>query len=108
MKTAYTKPRAVAKPPSEDFLTTLEALRVPGVRIAGKTGTAQITRPSGRVDEAWFICFAPLENPEIALAVAVDGNVPGENFAGGIYSVPIASAILKKYFEKHRQGVAVN
>jgi penicillin-binding protein 2 len=89
-------------------LTTLEALRVPGVRIAGKTGTAQITRPSGRVDEAWFICFAPLENPEIALAVAVDGNVPGENFAGGIYSVPIASAILKKYFEKHRQGVAVN
>jgi penicillin-binding protein 2 len=89
-------------------LTTLEALRVPGVRIAGKTGTAQIMRPSGRVDEAWFICFAPLENPEIAVAVAVDGNVPGENFAGGIYSVPIASAILRKYFEKHHPGLAAN
>jgi penicillin-binding protein 2 len=65
-------------------------------------------RPSGRVDEAWFICFAPLENPEIAVAVAVDGNVPGENFAGGIYSVPIASAILRKYFEKHHPGLAAN
>ena len=89
-------------------LTTVEALRVPGVRIAGKTGTAQIVRPSGMVDEAWFICFAPLENPQIAVAVAVDGNVPGENFAGGIYSVPIASAILKKYFEKRHAGVAAN
>jgi len=89
-------------------LTTVEALRVPGVRIAGKTGTAQIMRPSGKVDEAWFICFAPLESPEIAVAVAVDGNVPGENFAGGIYSVPIASAILRKYFEKHRAGAAAN
>jgi penicillin-binding protein 2 len=39
---------------------------VSGVDIAGKTGTAQITRPQGKVDEAWFICFAPLENPEIA------------------------------------------
>jgi penicillin-binding protein 2 len=62
-------------------------------------------RPKGKVDEAWFICFAPLENPEIAVAVAVDGSV-GENFAGGIYSVPIASAILKKYFEKRHAGVA--
>ncbi len=88
-------------------LTSLATLRVPGVRIAGKTGTAQIMRPSGRIDEAWFICFAPLEDPEIAVAVAVDGNVPGENFAGGIYSVPIASAILKKYFEKRHAGVAV-
>ena len=86
-------------------LTTVAALRVPGVRIAGKTGTAQVMRPKGKVDEAWFICFAPLENPEIAVAVAVDGSV-GENFAGGIYSVPIASAILKKYFEKRHAGVA--
>ncbi|HMD60814.1 MAG TPA: penicillin-binding transpeptidase domain-containing protein [Opitutaceae bacterium] len=90
------------------ILTTLDALRVPGVRIAGKTGTAQIKRPQGEVDEAWFICFAPLESPEIAVAVAVEGDVPGENFAGGRYAVPVASAILKRYFGKKRAGVAAS
>jgi penicillin-binding protein 2 len=67
-----------------EVLTTLEALRVPGVRVAGKTGTAQIKRPQGKVDEAWFICFAPLENPEIAIAVAIEGDNPGETSAGGL------------------------
>jgi penicillin-binding protein 2 len=86
---------------------SLPALRVPGVDIAGKTGTAQITRPQGKVDEAWFICFAPIENPQIAIAIAVDGPV-GESFGGGPEASPIASAILKKYFEKRRAGVAAN
>jgi len=81
--------------------------RVPGVEIAGKTGTAQITRPQGKVDEAWFICFAPIDNPQIALAIAVDGPV-GESFGGGIEAAPIASAILRKYFEKKRASVAAN
>ena len=81
---------------------------MPGVRIAGKTGTAQIMSPEGRVDEAWFICFAPLENPTIAIAVAIQGTRPGENFGGGQEASPIASAILKKYFEKRRPGLAAN
>jgi penicillin-binding protein 2 len=85
----------------------LPALRVPGVDIAGKTGTAQITRPQGKVDEAWFICFAPIDNPRIALAIAVDGPV-GESFGGGPEASPIASAILKKYFQKFPAGAAVN
>ncbi|MFY9924251.1 MAG: penicillin-binding transpeptidase domain-containing protein [Opitutaceae bacterium] len=89
-------------------LTTVKNLRVPGVRIAGKTGTATIVRPQGKVDEAWFICFAPIEDPRIAIAVAVDGTVAGEDFNGGIYSAPIASAILRKYFEKRHAGVAAN
>jgi penicillin-binding protein 2 len=80
---------------------------VPGVRIAGKTGTAQVIRPKGKADEAWFICFAPLDNPEIAIAIAVDGP-PGENFGGGREAAPIASAILKKYFEKKHSAVASN
>ncbi len=79
-------------------LTSVEELRVPGVRVAGKTGTAQIKRPQGQVDEAWFICFAPIEAPQIAIAVAIEGDQPGENFAGGRYALPVASAILKKYF----------
>jgi penicillin-binding protein 2 len=90
------------------ILTTTELLRIPGVRIAGKTGTAQINSPQGKVDEAWFICFAPLENPEIAVAVAIEGTTPGENFGGGREAAPVASAVLKKYFEKTRAGVAAN
>jgi penicillin-binding protein 2 len=85
----------------------LPAFKVPGVDIAGKTGTAQITRPQGKVDEAWFICFAPLENPEIAVAIAVDGPA-GESFGGGQQASPIASAILKKYFEKRRAGAGAS
>jgi penicillin-binding protein 2 len=90
------------------ILTSLPILQVPGVRIAAKTGTAQIKRPQGEVDEAWFICFAPIDNPEIAVAVAVEGDIPGETFNGGRYAVPVASAILKKFFEKERARVAAN
>ena len=89
-------------------LTTVEAYRVPGVRIAGKTGTAQIVSPNGKVDEAWFICFAPIENPTIAVAVALEGTTPGENYGGGPESSPVAALILRKYFEKRRATVASN
>lgn len=72
-------------------------LKIPGLRIAGKTGTAQIPE---KKNVAWFICFAPLERPEIAIAVAVEGDTPGESYAGGRYAAPVASAILKRYFGK--------
>lgn len=78
-------------------LTTLPDLRVPGVRIAGKTGTAQIP---GKKNAAWFICFAPLERPEIAVAVMLEGDTPGENYGGGMYAGPVAGRILQRYFEK--------
>ena len=79
------------------LLTNLAALRVPGVTIAGKTGTAQIP---GNKNCAWFICFAPAENPEIAIAVAIEGDVAGEEFGGGLYAAPVASRILQEYFRK--------
>jgi len=77
---------------------SLPAVKLPGgIRIAGKTGTAQVP---GRKNVAWFICFAPLEHPEIALAVAVEGDTAGESYAGGLYAAPVANAVLKKYFDK--------
>lgn len=85
-------------------LTSVEAFRVPGVKIAGKTGTAQFDvyrdGKKGKINFAWFICFAPAENPEIAVAVMIEGDTPGENFGGGGHAAPVASAVLKKYFEK--------
>lgn len=78
-------------------LSTIEAYRIPGVQIAGKTGTAQVP---GKKNVAWFICFAPANHPEIAMAVALEGDTPGETFAGGQKAAPIAAQVLKKYFEK--------
>lgn len=80
-----------------NVLSTVAALRIPGVDVAGKTGTAQVP---GHKDIAWFICFAPAEHPEIAMAVAIEGDTAGENFGGGMHAAPIAAAVMKKYFEK--------
>lgn len=84
---------AITKPP----------LKIPGLRIAGKTGTAQIPKEK---NVAWFICFAPLEQPEIAIAVAIEGDTPGEAYAGGTYAAPVAATILKKYFELQSEAAA--
>ena len=84
-------------------MMTSGSFKIPGVRIAGKTGTAQIP---GDKNVAWFICFAPIERPEVAVAVAIEGDEAGETYAGGKYAVPVASSIMKKYFEQKR-GVAV-
>lgn len=85
-------------------LTQARALIVPGITIAGKTGTAQkrVLKDGklGNINLAWFICYAPVENPEVALAIMVEGDTIGEELAGGLVAAPIASALLRKYFEK--------
>jgi penicillin-binding protein 2 len=78
--------------------------RIPGLRIAGKTGTAQTTQEHKQINVAWFVCFAPAENPQIAIAVAIEGDTPGESFAGGLYAAPVAQAVLKAWFEKSQQS----
>ena len=78
-------------------LSTIAAYQIPGVQIAGKTGTAQVP---GHKNVAWFICFAPANRPEIAMAIAIEGDTPGETFAGGQHAAPVAAMVLKKYFEK--------
>ncbi|MFQ3599027.1 MAG: penicillin-binding protein 2 [Chloroherpetonaceae bacterium] len=67
--------------------------RVPDVKVAGKTGTAQ--NPHGE-DHAWFICFAPFEKPTVAIAVLVENA----GF-GGTIAAPIAGEWLKRYFQKY-------
>lgn len=66
--------------------------RVPGFTVAGKTGTAQ--NPHGK-DHAWFIAFAPVEKPTIALAVLVENA----GF-GGTVSAPIARELIRYYLNK--------
>jgi Cell division protein FtsI/penicillin-binding protein 2 len=74
-------------------------------KIAGKTGTAQqdvyeAGQYKGRLNYAWFIGFAPYDNPEIAIAILLEGGAPGDEFGGGAYAAPVAGYIFKKYFEK--------
>lgn len=89
---------------------SLPIYQIPGVRIAAKTGTAQKTVVKegklGKINYAWFICFAPADKPEIAVAVMIEGETLGESFEGGRHAAPVAVTILKKYFEKKNKSVA--
>jgi penicillin-binding protein 2 len=84
--------------------------RVPGVRVAGKTGTAQVVGlghtegmeekeiPIRRRDHGWFGAFAPVDAPEIAVAVFVEHGLHGASAAA-----PVAQRILARYFEKKEE-----
>ena len=71
------------------------AARLPGVQVAGKTGTAQ-TGIQGKNPHTWFICFAPATDPKIALAVLVEnGGTFGSEATGGAVAAPIARQMLQ-------------
>ncbi|HEX6219722.1 MAG TPA: penicillin-binding transpeptidase domain-containing protein [Acidimicrobiia bacterium] len=66
---------------------------VPGVRVAGKTGTST---GSGEFSNPWFIGFAPVDNPSIAVAVLIEGTeTSGESASGGSLAAPIASELFE-------------
>jgi peptidoglycan glycosyltransferase len=68
--------------------------KIPGVRVAGKTGTAQ--HGSGEPPHAWFVGFAPADDPKVAVAVLVeDGGNLGSDATGGRVAAPIAKAVMQ-------------
>ena len=87
---------------------TATRVRVPGVTVAGKTGTAEFARDEdkdGQPDRddkdnlpthAWFTSFAPYNDPEIAVTVFVANG--GE---GSAVAAPVATKILQAYFDKN-------
>lgn len=77
---------------------TGKAARIPGVRVAGKTGTAQVVKKEGRAgqhlkDHGWFVAFAPYEDPQIALVVIAE-----HAGFGSVAAAPVAKAILQALF----------
>ena len=83
--------------------------RLKNVIVAGKTGTAQVVAmkdseeidpeeetPYSHRDHAWFIAFAPYENPEVAVSVIIE-----HGGHGGATAAPIAGGILKTYFSHY-------
>jgi len=66
------------------------AARISGVRVAGKTGTAEVDVGGRRRNHAWFITFAPIDSPQVAIAVVSEyGGIGGQvaaPIAGNIYT----------------------
>lgn len=68
--------------------------QIPGVQVAGKTGTAQSA--AERSPYAWFVSFAPADDPAVAVAVIVeDAGVAGDAISGGGLAAPIAKAVME-------------
>jgi peptidoglycan glycosyltransferase len=78
---------------------TAAAARISGVEVAGKTGTAQST--ADRPPYAWFVSFAPAQDPEVAVAVVVESaDIGRSEIAGGRLAGPIARAVMQAVMER--------
>lgn len=80
---------------------TAQRAQIPGLRVAGKTGTAEFYDPRFPPDEkgnlpthAWFVAYAPADDPQLAVVVFLYNG--GE---GSVSAVPIAAKILRYYFQ---------
>jgi peptidoglycan glycosyltransferase len=73
---------------------TASPAAIPGVQVAGKTGTAQTG--TERSPYAWFISYAPADNPQVAVAVMIqNADIPRDEIAGGLLGGPIAKAVME-------------
>ena len=66
------------------------AAQIPGVRVAGKTGTAE-TQIGTAINNVWFIAFAPAQTPRVAIAVTLQ-DVPGQ---GAAFAAPVARQVME-------------
>ena len=71
------------------------AAALEGITVAGKTGTAEVGA-NAEFTQPWFIGFAPVENPRVAIAVTVE-NGTGQ---GGTVAAPIAKQVLEVLLRK--------
>ncbi len=85
---------------------TAGRLRASPYKIAGKTGTAQVigyeskrARSQDTNDHAWFVCYAPYDHPQIAMAVVVENGGHG-----GAAAAPVALAVIEAYLGKQNPG----
>jgi len=68
--------------------------QIPGVQVAGKTGTAE-TQIGTAINNVWFIAFAPASNPSVAIAVTLKG-VPGQ---GASFAAPVARQVIERLLD---------
>jgi penicillin-binding protein 2 len=80
---------------------TAKNSRIQGLNIAAKTGTAQVPVHGEKLTIAWYIGFAPIEDPEIAVCVTIEGPDPNDNFNGGKTAAPIAKVVMEEYKNRY-------
>lgn len=79
------------------------AAQIGGVEVAGKTGTAETGQDTA--PHAWFVSFAPADDPEIAVAVIVEnGGSVGDEATGGAVAAPIARAVMQEGLRLAQEG----
>jgi penicillin-binding protein 2 len=82
--------------------TGRRAATVKGVKVAGKTGTAQWGPVSKRRNAAWFAGYAPANHPPLyAFAAVVEGN-PGESLSGGSNAAPVIGNVLSNLLKDYK------
>jgi len=76
-------------------------IKVDNLSIAAKTGTAEVAKEGGKIELAWIVAFAPVEKPQVALAVIIEGQDLNADFFGGVWAAPIAKAMLLTHTDKN-------
>ena len=91
---------------------TARKIQIQGIKIAGKTGTAQVfSRKKGEKfeneklarrfqDHAWFVCYAPAKNPKIAISVIIEHGEHGSTTAA-----PVAGRLIREYLKDAVDGM---
>jgi penicillin-binding protein A len=75
------------------------AAQINGVQVAGKTGTAENAK--GQPPHAWFVAFAPAQQPTIAVAVVVENGGGSNDATGGAIAAPIAKSVISALLKEH-------
>jgi len=78
---------------------TAHSAQVKGVRVAGKTGTAQWGPEDKQRTAAWFTGFVPAENPEYAFAALYEGEPNDNSVHGGSHAAPLISKVFREVYK---------
>ena len=99
--------RAMLDDVEDQKVGTGKAAYIPGMGIAGKTGTAQVQTPKGKHHVVWFVSFAPFDSPKYAVVVVVEGQY----ISGGGMAAPKAKEVyqtIQRIEESRLKNIAVN
>lgn len=83
-------------------------VRIEGLNVAGKTGTADFRAHGEDVNLAWFVGFAPAEDPQIVVAVMVEGTSAADAFHGGSTAGPVAKDVFLEFMEQYPERARRN
>jgi peptidoglycan glycosyltransferase len=75
------------------------AAQLQGIQVAGKTGTAEVP---GGFNQAWFIAFAPISHPRVAIAVTIERT--NQSLTGGEVAAPLAARVMKVLLSEPQHG----